>query len=81
MLAGTMVYVNAGRELGRLDSLSGILSPGLIISFALPGTVPDRGEKIMGRYRNRYRKDDARVPTQPWGKTIPAYPRMHGEEG
>ncbi len=58
MLAGTMVYVNAGRELGRLDSLSGILSPGLIISFALLGLFPIAVKKIMGRYRNRYRKDD-----------------------
>ena len=58
MLAGTMVYVNAGKELGRLDSLSGILSPSLILSFALLGIFPLAVKKIMAWYRNRYRKDD-----------------------
>jgi len=33
MLAGTAVYVNAGTQLGQIDSLSGILSPGLVVSF------------------------------------------------
>ena len=58
MLAGTMVYVNAGKELGRLDSLSGILSPSLILSFALLGIFPLAAKKIMAWYRNRHRKDD-----------------------
>lgn len=40
MLPGTAVFVNAGRELGDLESLSGILSPGLIASFALIGLFP-----------------------------------------
>ncbi len=40
MLAGTMVFVNAGTQLGQLDSLSGILSPGLIASFCLLGAFP-----------------------------------------
>ncbi|HJV91819.1 MAG TPA: FAD-dependent oxidoreductase [Azonexus sp.] len=40
MLAGTVVYVNAGTQLARLDSLSGILSPGLLGSFALLGIFP-----------------------------------------
>ncbi|MCE8032508.1 MAG: FAD-dependent oxidoreductase [Halomonas sp.] len=40
MLPGTAVYVNAGRELGNLQSLSGILSPGLIGSFVLIGLFP-----------------------------------------
>ncbi|MCP4711276.1 MAG: TVP38/TMEM64 family protein, partial [Planctomycetes bacterium] len=31
MLAGTMVYVNAGKQLAQIDSLGGILSPGLIV--------------------------------------------------
>src|SRR6185369_7876648 len=37
MLAGTVVYVNAGTQLARLDSLSGILSPALLGSFVLLG--------------------------------------------
>ncbi|MFQ3786809.1 FAD-dependent oxidoreductase [Halomonas sp. A29] len=40
MLPGTAVFVNAGRELGNLQSLSGILSPGLIGSFVLIGLFP-----------------------------------------
>ncbi|QTP58548.1 FAD-dependent oxidoreductase [Billgrantia antri] len=40
MLPGTAVYVNAGRELGNLQSLSDVLSPGLIGSFVLIGLFP-----------------------------------------
>lgn len=40
MLAGTLVYVNAGTQLGKLESLSGILSPALLGSFALLGIFP-----------------------------------------
>lgn len=40
MLAGTAVYVNAGTQLGQIESLSGILSPGLLLSFALLGLFP-----------------------------------------
>jgi uncharacterized membrane protein YdjX (TVP38/TMEM64 family) len=54
MLAGTMVYVNAGRELGQLDSLSGIFSPGLIISFALLGLFPITIKKLIRLYRKKH---------------------------
>ena len=40
MLAGTVVYVNAGTQLAQIDSLSGILSPGLLLSFVLLGVFP-----------------------------------------
>ena len=40
MLAGTLAYVNAGTELAKINSLSGILSPGLVLSFALLGIFP-----------------------------------------
>ncbi|MGQ4877581.1 FAD-dependent oxidoreductase [Billgrantia sp. LNSP4103-1] len=40
MLPGTAVYVNAGRGIGELESLSGVLSPGLIGSFVLIGLFP-----------------------------------------
>ncbi|MDY6976252.1 MAG: FAD-dependent oxidoreductase [Pseudomonadota bacterium] len=40
MLAGTAVYVNAGTQLAQIDSLSGIVSPGLIFSFVLLGIFP-----------------------------------------
>ena len=47
MLAGTVVYVNAGTQLGKLESLSGILSPGLIGSFILLGIFPLLAHKIV----------------------------------
>lgn len=40
MLAGTLVYVNAGTQLAQIDSLSDIVSPGLLLSFALLGVFP-----------------------------------------
>ncbi|MGZ8907816.1 MAG: FAD-dependent oxidoreductase [Methylobacter sp.] len=47
MLAGTVVYVNAGTQLGKLESLSGILSLGLIGSFALLGIFPLLANKVV----------------------------------
>lgn len=47
MLAGTAVYVNAGTQLARLDSLQGILSPALIFSFALIGVFPLVAKKVV----------------------------------
>ncbi|GAB4118541.1 MAG: bifunctional TVP38/TMEM64 family protein/FAD-dependent oxidoreductase [Sideroxydans sp.] len=46
MLAGTLVFVNAGTQLAQLQSLSGILSPGLLFSFALLGVFPMIAKKI-----------------------------------
>jgi len=40
MFAGTLVYVNAGTEIAKIESLKGILSPALIISFTLLGIFP-----------------------------------------
>lgn len=53
MLAGTIVYVNAGKELAKIESLSGILSPGLIFSFALLGLFPLITKKLMGLYKRK----------------------------
>ena len=47
MLPGTLVYVNAGRELGQLDSLAGIRSPGLIGAFVLLGLLPILSRKVL----------------------------------
>lgn len=47
MLLGTIVYVNAGVELAKIDSLSGILSPSLLVSFGLLAFVPIIGKKII----------------------------------
>lgn len=40
MLAGTLVYVNAGTNLGKINSLAGIISPSLIASLAFLGIFP-----------------------------------------
>ncbi|MEX0729146.1 MAG: FAD-dependent oxidoreductase [Aquisalimonadaceae bacterium] len=40
MLPATLIYVNAGTQLGRVDSLGGILSPTLLGSFVLLGLFP-----------------------------------------
>ena len=51
MFAGTVVYVNAGVQLGQLDSLSGILSPALIASFVLLGVFPLIAKKALEAYK------------------------------
>ena len=53
MLPGTIVYVNAGTQLGRIDSLQGILSPALIGSFVLLGVFPLVAKWIVGAVKAR----------------------------
>ncbi len=40
MLAGTLVYVNAGTQLARINNLSDIISLGVLLSFVLLGVFP-----------------------------------------
>ena len=47
MVAGTLVYVNAGTQLAQINSLKGILSPELLASFALLGIFPLLARKIV----------------------------------
>ena len=53
MLAGTAVYVNAGTQLAQIDSLSGIVSPGLIFSFVLLGIFPWIAKAIVAVVNRR----------------------------
>ena len=53
MLPATIVYVNTGQELARIQSLSGILSPRLIFSFVLLGLFPILVKKLLALYRKR----------------------------
>lgn len=53
MLAGTLVYVNAGTEISKIESLKGILSPGLLLSFSLLGVIPLISKWIVGYFRSR----------------------------
>ena len=55
MLAGTVVFVNAGKELAKIDSLSGILSPTLLLSFAVLGIFPITVKKLLGWYKEKFR--------------------------
>lgn len=49
MLAGTMVYVNAGKQLATIDSVGSILSPAIIASFVLLASFPFIARAIMRR--------------------------------
>lgn len=53
MLLGTLVYVNAGTQLAALDSISGILSPALLLSFVLLGIFPWIAKKVLAVVKAR----------------------------
>lgn len=53
MLAGSLIYVNAGTQLAKLSSLSGILSPRLLLSFALLGIFPLLAKRLMNFQQRR----------------------------
>ena len=67
MLPATIVYVNAGKELAGIESLAGILSPGLIIAFVLLGLLPLSTRKLLGHLQQKRRQKqlDSDGPTQP----------------
>ncbi|WP_411991430.1 FAD-dependent oxidoreductase [Agarivorans sp. DSG3-1] len=53
MFPATVVYVNAGTELAKLDSLSGILSPSLLLAFTLLGILPYISKAILNGIKQR----------------------------
>ncbi|MDP2484675.1 FAD-dependent oxidoreductase [Pseudoalteromonas marina] len=53
MLAGTFVFVNAGTQLAQIESLSGILSLDLILSFALLGVFPFIAKGVLNVFKKR----------------------------
>lgn len=53
MLAGTIVYVNAGTQIAKIEQLKDILSPGLILSFALLGLFPLIAKKTVDYLKKR----------------------------
>jgi uncharacterized membrane protein YdjX (TVP38/TMEM64 family) len=59
MLAGTVVYVNAGKELARIDSLAGIMSPRLLLSFAVLGLFPIIVKKLLTFLRSKSGRPEA----------------------
>ncbi|EHK3526713.1 FAD-dependent oxidoreductase [Escherichia coli] len=61
MLPGTLVYVNAGRALGQLESLTDIISPGIIGAFVLLGLLPLISRRVINHL-------NARKRDKPWPK-------------
>jgi len=59
MLPATIVYVNAGKQIGQLESLSGILSPTLLASFVLLGLFPLITKKILTNFTARKQRSQA----------------------
>jgi pyruvate/2-oxoglutarate dehydrogenase complex dihydrolipoamide dehydrogenase (E3) component/uncharacterized membrane protein YdjX (TVP38/TMEM64 family) len=53
MLAGTLVYVNAGTQLAQIRSLSDVASPSLILSLVLLGVLPLIVKKSLDIFRAR----------------------------
>ncbi len=53
MLAATFVYVNAGTQLARIDSLKDVASPGLLLSFAALGLFPLIAKKAITMFQNK----------------------------
>jgi len=56
MLPGTVVFINAGAELAKIESLGDILSPTLIASFVLLGIFPLLVKKILVFIEKKRRK-------------------------
>lgn len=53
MLPATAVYVNAGVQISRIESLSDILSPEIIASFVLLGIFPLIAKKTLELIKSR----------------------------
>ena len=51
MIPGTLVYVNAGTELNKINSLKDIASPSLWLAFALLALLPHLIQLAMSRYQ------------------------------
>jgi pyruvate/2-oxoglutarate dehydrogenase complex dihydrolipoamide dehydrogenase (E3) component/uncharacterized membrane protein YdjX (TVP38/TMEM64 family) len=53
MLAGTLVYVYAGTQLGKIGSLRDVVSPGLIGALVALGIFPLVAKKVVDAYKAR----------------------------
>lgn len=53
MLPVTIVFVNAGKQLASIESPSDIVSPRLLLSFALLGLLPLASRKLLNLYKAR----------------------------
>jgi uncharacterized membrane protein YdjX (TVP38/TMEM64 family) len=85
MLAGTLVYVNAGTQLARITSVRGILSPGLLLSFVLLGIFPLLATAAVGGlgkrvYRGRGQGESRADRAPQAGRRLPQY-RLRAIQG
>ena len=52
-LLGTLVYVNAGTQIAKIESVRGLLSPGLIAAFVVLGFFPIVARRIVAMLQSR----------------------------
>ena len=62
MFVSTLVYVNAGAELAQITSLSGLVSPSVLVSFTLLGVVPLAAKGVIGLMQKRKRLSSFKKP-------------------
>ncbi len=55
MLPGTAVYVNAGTQIANINTLAGIMSPQLWLSFVLLAVFPFISRSVLGAFKARKR--------------------------
>lgn len=53
MLPGTAVYLNAGTQLAEIKTLAGIVSPTVLLSFALLGVFPFLAKWLLSKLQKR----------------------------
>lgn len=53
MLPATLIFVNAGDQLGRIESVSGILTPSLLLSLIILGLFPLTAKKTIALWQRR----------------------------
>lgn len=64
MLAGTIVYINAGTQIAQIDSPAGLLSPTLLGSFILLGLFPLIARKLIEHIQARKALKGYRKPAR-----------------
>ena len=58
MLPGTIVFVNAGTQLAKIEAAKDILSPALIFSFILLGVFPLIAKRVIAFIKRRRQNGD-----------------------
>ena len=56
MLPATVIFLNAGRELGKITSLRDILSPGMLLAYTLLGLLPLMSRWLFSRLPSSFKK-------------------------